>query len=242
MIWVIIPVYKYDHISALCHDLLREDIARILIVDNGDKWREDRDRANSGIDVISPKWNLGWLKGCNFGLEWASRRAIEHDGYLLLNDDTRLSQGFVAGLLAASQGPPHELRERLVGPMYDDVWPQQKCKYQGPAEKYVPKSLDHTVNFVDGTAMYIPKSIFNKVGYLDEYKFAGFGWGADFDYCLRTRSHKHKIIATERSYMNHLRASTAKILNPNYESQAGVELNTGMHEKYGPAWRESLGI
>lgn len=237
MIWVIIPVYQYEHISPLCHDLLEEsEYCNILIVDNGDNWNADWERRNSGLDVIMPKDNLGWLRGCNFGLEWACRRSIAHDGYLLLNDDTRLSPGFVKGLLEASD------ETKLVGPMYDDVWPQQKCEYDGKASQYKPKPIDHKVQFIDGTAMYIPQHVFRKVGYLDYIRFGQRGWGGDFDYCIRARSKKVEIVATERSYLNHFHQATAKKISSNWNGLAGEEMNSGMKSKYGENWRSQLGI
>jgi GT2 family glycosyltransferase len=234
VITVVIPVYRYDHISPLCHDLLREsDICKILIIDNGGQWFVDEGRANSGIEVLTPEWNQGWLRACNWGMRLVLER--DDEAALLLNDDVRLSPGFVAGLRAV-KGPA------VVGPMYDDVWPQQNCAYKGPAYNYVAKGVDREVSFIDGTAMFIPTEIIDNVGTLDEFNFSGFGWGADFDYCLRARDFGFPIIATERAYMNHLRGATAKKMFKNYEGAAGAELNKGMIAKYGDNWKEPLGI
>src|SRR5687767_2476125 len=156
VITVIIPVYQYDHISDLCHDLLAEEYpSKILIVDNGRKWSEDPDRRASGIEVVTPGWNLGWVGGINLGINVASRRP--NSGFLVLNDDTRISRGFVRGLRAVREGIAPQA---IVGPVYDDVWPHQHCGYFGPASKYVPKQEDRFVKFIDGTAMYIPRYIF----------------------------------------------------------------------------------
>src|SRR5438105_2092007 len=91
---VVVPAYGHQEMTHdLVRDLTREsDLADILVVDNAGDYR-----ALDGEQVVRPASNLGWAGGTNVGT--LDGRRPEHVGFVWLNNDTRLSIGFLRGLL-----------------------------------------------------------------------------------------------------------------------------------------------
>lgn len=228
---VIVPVYGQHHLTqAVLQDLRYDEIHyKVYIVDNGGDYR-----AVGEEYVLRPEANLHWAGGCNFGLLAAQERG--HTGYVLLNNDVRLSRGFVRGLLEAWR----HTGAALVGPVYDDNWPQQRISYAGPADAYNPRELDRVVPFTDGTCMFIPDQTLLQVGLLDEGTWPRYGWGCDKDYALRIRQAGGCAWVTERSYLNHLGRQTAAEATWYNEQEAEAENDVGMAAKWGSGWKDLL--
>jgi hypothetical protein len=159
-----------------------------------------------------------------------------HCAYILLNNDVRLSPGFLSGLLGAWR----RTGAALVGPVYDRNWPQQRIVYTGPAADYRPQPSERPVPFADGTCLLIPHSTLRAAGLIDEQTWPRHGWGCDKDYALRVRFAGGRVHVTERAYLNHLGRRTAAA-QPGYdEVDAEAENDAGMAAKWGPEWRELL--
>lgn len=228
---VIIPVCGQPALtSALLEDIEPElDLVEVLIVDNGGDYQPD-----GAERVVQTPRNLGWTLGCNLGLELAAE--LSSRAFVLLNNDTRLSPGFFAGMLTAWE----ETGAALLGPIYDDVWPTQHADFRGPARDYSPRREHRSVGFIDGTCMFIPRATYEMIGRLDEEHFGRFGWGAEFDYSIRVRASGGTIQVTELAYLNHVRQGTARVLYPDYEGLAGSEMNDGMQRKWGSDWHRLI--
>lgn len=228
---IIVPVYGQHHLTrAVLQDLRYDGSAcTVYIVDNGGDYI-----AAGEEHVLRSETNLQWAGGCNFGLLAAQERG--HTGYVLLNNDVRLSHSFVDGLLEAWR----DTDAALVGPVYDDNWPQQRILYAGPADAYNTRQLDRVVPFIDGTCMLIPDQTLRQVGLLDERTWPRYGWGCDKDYALRTRQAGGSVWVTERSYLNHLGRQTAAKTTWYNEQEAEAENDLGMAAKWGPAWKDLL--
>lgn len=155
---------------------------------------------------------------------------------MLLNNDVRLSPGFLAGLAAAW----HAGGAGLLAPAYDRNWPQQRTGYSGPAGRYVAAEREYPVPFADGTCLAIPHQTLRLAGLLDERTWPRYGWGADKDYALRVRLAGGEVQVTERSFLNHLGRRTAAAAPWYDEAEAEAENDAGMAAKWGTGWRELL--
>jgi hypothetical protein len=227
---LVVPTFgRSDELESLLGDVDRErELVDILVVDNA-----GAHVPLAGEDVVRAGVNGGWLESCNLGLGHARARGSR--AAVLLNDDTRLSAGFFAGLVRAWE----ETRAGLVAPAYDDFWPHQRVAFSGPAAEYVPSAAHRRVPFVDGTCMFVPMTVYRAVGPLDRGHFGRHGWGADVDYALRVRLAGLGVYMTELAYLNHRRGTTARSLDPAWEPKAHAEMGEGMRAKWGDDW-ESL--
>lgn len=214
---------------AIAADLAREPHATVLIVDNGGDYE-----ATGGETVERPGRNLGWLGACNLGLERAAAGGYEH--VLLLNNDTQLSDGFVAGLQAA-----HAAVGGMIAPVYDDTAVAvQHHPTGGPAAAYLPRDAERRVSVVDGTAVLASVADADRLEPLDARRFGRHGWGAMEDWCLTASLRGVGIHVTERAYCSHARGSTADAVNTRYTHFASAEMHYGLVRKWGRRWSTDL--
>jgi GT2 family glycosyltransferase len=234
---VVIPVYGHH---GMTHELLRdlareEELVEVLIVDNGGDYP-----TLGGEDVLRPGRNLGWAEGTNRGTE--ERGRPHHVGFLWLNNDTRLSKGFVAGLLRCWR----ETGAAIVGPVYDCHWVHQRARRPGPVERYRPRGVHHRVPFLDGTAMFVPAPTVSAIGVLDAETFSPIGWGSDIDYCLRARHAGLELAVTRLSYLHHEKTVTGRTVFEGglteYAERGFPVAMQGLERKWGPDWRRDAGI
>jgi len=204
---VVIPVYgKPEMTHALLGDLRREGAyTDVVVVDNRGDYEAAADEA-----VLRPGENLGWAGGTNHGSVMARRD--DHVAFVWLNNDTRLSQGFVAGLLHSWD----DTGAAVLGPVYDCHWRHQRLVPTVPVGSFRPQAATYRAPFVDGTCMFVPAATIDALGLLDADAFAPLGWGAEIDYCLRARAAGLTVAVTRRAYLHHERAVTAKAVYGDY--------------------------
>lgn len=244
---VIMPCYGewYYTEQALCDFMLQDQtLFDLYLVDNkGDyPWKARGPWPQNWQYVESP--DLRWLRGTNYGTEIARKSKIwfnepAYTGYLWINNDVRLSPNFVQGICEALTAYP--ARTGIIAPSYNDVWQQQVPHYYaGPAAGYPAHANEMPVRFVDGAGFFVTHDCYTTIGPMDAENFGNFGWGGDFDYCIRARQAGFSVIVTQRSYFNHVGGGTNKLLEENYKGDAGCEMHTGMMNKYGPGWEQLL--
>ncbi len=206
---VVVPVFgEQETTHALLGDLRREDgRADVVVVDNKGDYEAD-----GSEQVLRPGRNLGWAEGTNHGTE-AARRG-DHAAFLWLNNDTRLSEGFVAGLLRSWE----ETGAGVLGPVYDCHWRHQRLARPVPVGSFRPRAATYRAPFIDGTCMFVPAATVDALGLLDADTFAPLGWGAEIDYCLRARAAGLTVAVTRRAYLHHERAVTAQAVFGDYEA------------------------
>ncbi len=231
----VIPVYGHPEMT---HDLLA-DLGReraacdVVVVDNKGDYRP------AGTEtVLRPGRNLGWAGGINHG----SQVAGAGYGHLMwLNNDTRLSRGFVRGLLEAAV----VTGAGVASPFYDCHWIHQR-DLSGPVDRYRPTRKHYRAPFVDGTCMLVSRRAVRRIGLLDDETFAPLGWGAEIDYCLRARDAGLPVVATRQAFLRHLRAVTALDVFAGrfeqYTDEAYPRSLEGMEHKWGPDWMRRAGI
>lgn len=234
---VVIPVVGHHQMT---HDVLR-DLAReaslvdVVVVDNGGDYPAFGDES-----ILRPGRNLGWAEGTNHGTRTCARPS--HQAFLWLNNDTRLSKGFVAGLLRAWS----KTGAGVLGPVYDCYWAHQRVENPGDVSDYRPRAVHYPVPFVDGTAMFVPAATVDAIGLLDADTFAPVGWGAEVDYSLRARVAGLPLAATRLSYLHHEKSVTGKTVFGGglleYAERGFPVAMDGLERKWGPDWRRDAGI
>lgn len=221
---VIIPVFGQHTLTyRVLEDLATEiDLADVYLVDNGGDYRPmARER------VLRQPRNLGWAAGSNVGLDAAA--SVGYRSYVLMNNDVRLSRGFLSGLstAAATTGAA------LIGPLYDDAHTGQLAAYRGTAAGYRPRSRHRVADYLDGTCFLIPAPTLSALGGLDAKSFGQTGWGADIDYCIRARDQVGDVVVTHLAYLNHLGAGTGRTAISDYHAKGLTDMKRGLTLKYG---------
>jgi GT2 family glycosyltransferase len=197
---ITIPVYgQHEYTHAVVADLEREG-ADYLIVDNrGDYPRLGNER------VTAPGENLGWAGGSELGIRTAFSEGYSHA--MTLNNDTRISNGFVNALL----DPRLPADAGIVGPMFDHGFPCAVADLKPDAAKYIPRPRYRAVSAVEGTALMVSRECWEAAGGFDMQTFGRYGWGADLDLALRARKAGYGLYTTEMAYINHFGGKTAKL-------------------------------
>lgn len=234
-----VPAYGSPELTdAVLCDLLRDDPLlpewlRVVVVDNqGDYvlpgWAV-------GVELVRPRENLRWIGTAN----WAFERACEQgdEVVVLLNNDTRLSRGFVRGLVGAVEGDV-----AIAAACYDDFWLHQRASRLPPcAEAYVSRPVVRDVPFCDGTAIAFAVRATTEVGALDTVAFPQHGYGADVDWALRARRAGWRCVVTEAAFVHHLRRVTMTRVGQTAEDNRD-EILTGLDALWGDTWRTLAGL
>jgi GT2 family glycosyltransferase len=226
---ITVPVFgQHEYTHALVGDLEREG-AEYLIVDNrGDYPKISNER------VIAPGKNLGWGGGSDLGFRYAFAEGYSHA--MTLNNDTRISKGFVAGLV----DPRLPDDAGIVGPMFDHGYPCAETDQKPDAADYVPRPMYRAVPAVEGTAFVLSRDCWLTIGGMDLRTFGSYGWGIDLDLVLRARDAGYGCYTTEMSYINHFGRGTAKVTfgKRRYEFTAELSMNRGLRKTHGRKWRK----
>jgi len=228
---ITVPVYgQHEYTHALVCDLEREG-ADYLIVDNrGDYPRVSNER------VITPGRNLGWGGASDLGFRVAFAEGYSHA--MTLNNDTRISKGFVAGLL----DPRLPDDAGIVGPMFDHGYPCAEVTEAVEAADYIPRPLYRAVPAVEGTAFVLSRDCWLGIGGMDLRTFGRFGWGIDLDLVLRARNTGYGCYTTEMAYINHFGRGTVKSTfgRRRYELAANLAMVRGLRKVHGRHWRKNF--
>jgi GT2 family glycosyltransferase len=228
---ITVPVYgQHEYSHALLGDLEREG-ADYLIVDNrGDYPKIGNER------VITPRENLGWAGGSEFGFRVAFSEGYSHA--MTLNNDTRISKGFVAALLDARL--PADAG--IIGPVIDYGFACAEAEEKPDAANYVPKPFYRAVPAVEGTALMLSRACWLTIGGLDLHTFEPYGWGIDLDLAARAREAGYGVYITEMAYLNHFghKTATATFGRQRYQLMANLAKVRGMRKLHGRKWRKQF--
>jgi GT2 family glycosyltransferase len=228
---ITVPVFgQHEYTHALVGDLEREG-AEYLIVDNrGDYPKISKER------VTTPGRNLGWAGGSEHGFRIAFSEGYSHA--MTLNNDTRISKGFVAALL----DPRLPADAGIVGPLIDQGFPCAVADEKPDAASYIPRPQYRAVPAVDGTALMLSRECWQTIGGMDLRTFGRYGWGVDLDLALRARNAGYGLYTTEMAYINHFEGKTANVRfgSWRYEWGALFAMMRGMRKLYGRNWVKQI--
>jgi GT2 family glycosyltransferase len=228
---ITVPVFgQHEYTHALVGDLEREG-AEYLIVDNrGDYCKISNER------VITPRENLGWAGGSELGFRIAFSESYSHA--MTLNNDTRISKGFVAALLD-SRLPADA---GIVGPMTDSGFPCAKADQKPDAADYAPRPVYRPVPAVEGTALVLSRECWRTIGGFDLRTLRRYGWGIDLDIALRAHAAGYGVYTTEMAYINHFGQKTAhaRFGKLRYAWASNFATVRGLQKLYG--WRATVAM
>ncbi len=212
----------------------------LVVVDNGSQDNSPAIVENEfpAARLIRNGRNLGFAGGCNVGLAAASGDAL-----VLLNQDTRVLAGWLAGLLAALNEPGVGVAGSLAllsdgatvqhaGGVVD--WPLGIARHRGYGD-----ALDERwrqpgdAQFVTGASLALRREVLERIGPLDE----GFwpGYYEDVDFCWRARDAGYSIRYAPASILIH--AESSSFSEPVYTAWARLRGRLRFCLKHLPAQR-----
>lgn len=195
----------------------------VIVVDNGsqDNAPDSITQAFPAVHLIRNGQNRGFAGGCNVGLAEATG-----DVLVLLNQDTVVQPGWLAGLVAAIDEPGVGVAGSLAlladgmtiqhaGGVVD--WPLGIARHAGYGQALDSRRQSGAdVRFVTGASLAMRREVLEVIGPLDEDFWPGYY--EDVDFCWRARDAGYRIRYAPDSMLTH--AESGSFTDPIYTAWA----------------------
>lgn len=216
-IGIVIVNWNRWQLTQACIAALRSSVEtdfRCYVVDNASTDGSADHLATLGSDVtlIRHDVNAGWAGGNNIGI--ARALGDGHDFIMLLNNDAMLARDTLATLsrveasLTVTGGPRPVLGpiERCEDGRYGffqattapetgiPAWDPAKVVRAAPQQKLIPTS------YVQGSALFTHRSLFERVGLFDERYFLYYD---EADWCFRAARAGHPLLMVRDATVQH---------------------------------------
>jgi rhamnosyltransferase len=176
---------------------LRRQLGAIVIVDNGsdgDAHAMLRESAEDpAIEVVCEPENRGVATALNIGLARAAARGFAWA--LLLDQDSRIDEDLVAGLLAVYHAFPERERLAIVAAGFRDFREEPDATKHGAA----PDSWEELDQVITSGSL-LSLAAFARVGRFRDDFFIDY---VDTEYCWRARALGYGVIKTRKHLMSH---------------------------------------
>lgn len=202
-IGIVIPVFNQLHYTKTCLESLFPTIGKevkVVVVNNAssDGTREFLDTVE-GIDVIHNEENLGCAPAWNQGV-----KHLDADWTVVLNNDTKLSAGWLEGLIETAE------KEGLG--LVCPAMREGELNYD--FESYAVEFVEAMQCFrraasAHGVCFAVHRSTFEEIGYFDEgFMIATY---EDTDFWRRTKNAGIPFAITGTSFIHHFGFGTQKL-------------------------------
>lgn len=202
---VIIPVHNNLEYTKVCiQDLFSANISQLecIVVDNAstDKTSNYLRSLDFDIKVISNSTNLGCARSWNQGIKISNG-----DWVLILNNDVRLSQGWLLSLISAAE----EKNLQVVSPAMREG--PLNYDFDAYASDYIESMKNVCRKWTPtGVCFAVKKEVFKKVGLFDEnYEIGQY---EDADFFRRCKMNNIPTGITGRSFIHHFGSMTQGII------------------------------
>ena len=192
---------------------------QIILVDNGSKdgIAEECSLRFPAIELLSLTTNVGFAPACNLAIQHALQNpACQY--IFLLNNDARIHPSALTILAQAAADNP---RAGIFSPIIYDQDAPQRIWYAGARRRpgilaaadtgrgKIDRGQFRTsqVDYIFGTAMFVRRSVFERIGWFDERFFL---YLEDLDFCLRAQDNGFELLFVPQAQVWHTgSASTA---------------------------------
>ena len=204
---IIIPVWNQMQLTKECIDsIIRHTFSpyRLIVIDNGSQrqtkeYLEELTRNNNIlITIIRNETNLGYIKAVNQGLQ------ISYGDYVcLLNNDTKVGEGWVKELINVAQSNPE------IG-----IVTPRNANANRKGKELKGKWIE--ISFATSFCILIKRKEIQKIGLLDEAY--GIGFWEDTDYCQRAKNTGYFCALAKSAYVYHYAHKTFDYIYHGYIS------------------------
>ncbi len=242
---IVIVTYHNCELNRECLQALYERTEwpnfEVLVVDNAStdgtpEMLRSLEGHYPGLTVMLNEQNLGFAKANNQALRQATGEYL-----VLLNNDTVITRGWLAGLIRHLAADEYL---GLVGPVTNEIGNEAKIPvgYYQPAD--MPRWASRYVREHDGELLDLPmlamfcvairRAVFVAIGELDE-RF-GIGMFEDDDYSYRIRHAGLKIQCAQDVFIHHYGQASFKMMNEEQYRLLFEENRRRYEEKWGGPW------
>ncbi|MHB2149578.1 glycosyltransferase family 2 protein [Calditrichota bacterium LG25] len=169
---------------------------------------------NKAVDyyLLKLDHNLGFARGMNVGLRFVTS-FLKSEYVLLLNNDTVLDSKALGNLISVFKKEPQVAMAQSTIWYYD--WPERIANAGGRIlpwgqtryYKKIKSSENKKIEFINGCALCVRRSVLEQYGYLTEKFFFG---EEDFEWSLRARQNKLTMVAVGNSKVYHKIAASSE--------------------------------
>jgi rhamnosyltransferase len=197
----IIVTYNTGAELLRCFDSIREQVKRVIIVDNGSDEEttsvlNDVEKAHSNVTIFYEQENLGIAAALNIGVKYALEKGYEW--ILMLDHDSEAKPGMVEKLLNAydSLVSQHIDNIAIIGANLFDT---NIKEYQYLQEMFRGSDIKEVTHALTSGSL-INAGVFEKTGFFNELLFLYY---VDDDFCLRCRNSGWRIYACRDAVLLH---------------------------------------
>jgi rhamnosyltransferase len=198
-ICAVMVVYNPDSTLAQNIRTLRDEVASLIVVDNGSEPASRQGTAAlagaCNFELIWNDKNLGLAVGLNAGIRRALARE-DHRWIATFDQDSQVSPGFSRAMLEAYDRCPFRDQVALVGPRH--LLLAGPATYRSSPDQSSPLFLERPVMLQSGSMF--SRSAFASAGLFDESFFIDY---VDFEFCLRLRKKGLRIIEATHAVLWH---------------------------------------
>jgi N-acetylglucosaminyl-diphospho-decaprenol L-rhamnosyltransferase len=218
---VIVDFHAGDSLVRCISSLRENDVADIVVVENGSEGSADEVLAGLDVTLVQPGVNLGYGRGVNRGVAFTPTSE-----YLLVsNPDVVVHEGAVISLVAFLDKHPDV---GLVGPKIvssdGSTYPSVRrfpnvflagthallspwWKNNPWTKKYRSPGKNGRVDWVSGAFFLVRRSVYELVGGFDERYFM---FGEDMDLCWRVGRSNYRVDADFDAVVTHVEGVSRK--------------------------------
>lgn len=206
-IYAIVITYnpEINNVTRLITSLKEQNVTP-LIVDNGTLEGYDLSLLRSLAHVITLENNEGIAKAQNIGIRFAKDN--EADALIFFDQDSDIKDNFVKSLVGDYNSvKAHDKTIGIIGPTFIDsrykfYYKQISLNNFGIRKKISPEqySTPFKATLIISSGSFIPMSILDTVGYMDERFFIDY---VDTEWCLRAVSKGYSVYVSTSAIMEH---------------------------------------
>lgn len=196
-------IITYHPSAEMCENMsdVLAQVQGLVVVDNGSNAHEvDPLRAASrtlSFQLIENADNLGIAEALNQGVRWAKCQG--YPWVILLDQDSRITDGFVRQMFAAWELHPDRERVGSIYPRYVDP--------ETDIEAAVPRASDGSPVFPMTSGALMPTWIFDRIGWFATEYFIDI---VDWEYCFRIRAAGYLIADSRQATLLHAPGNPTK--------------------------------
>lgn len=205
---IIVSFNSGEDLTKLVERLGKEKVSgwelEIVVVENGQL-------AKNKVRIIYNKKNLGFAKGANIGIRYASEK--DTNAVLLLNPDTVIEPGVIKTIVAnkADIISPVIKFKRNDQWIYDHGgridWWLGRTNHLESSNLTMKQFNNEAIDYVSGCCMLIKRQVFETIGLFDERFFLYF---EDVDFCIRAKKAGFKVAVEPKAVIIHNLTEGAK--------------------------------